>query len=917
MERGGYNRQGRSLINWRIPVLSVIAMTLLLIYRHIPDPFAAIPQLSYQFDANQGRTIDKSVSGVTGVTFTGDSIRRYNGPRYFSERIPHPQFLETSVAYAQIRPTANFSHTRWAVCTTVHSPTEALLDFFDSKDWAIVIVGDEGMEDFRVNGTNAVFLDVAAQEALKRQFPGLLGLLPWRHFGRKNIGYLYSILHGAELIWDFDDDNYLREHFPHLVLEEDWPVTTCTASPAPNTGDLTDIHCPAFNPLPLMGGDTTPYPMWPRGYPLSLIRKECQITLTPGGDLSRVAIFQSLADHEPDVDGIYRLTRQTPMTFALPRESKSQFVVVAPGLMSPFNAQATLVKAVGFWSLLLPISVHGRVSDIWRAYISQRLLWDAGLQIAFTTPLVEQFRNPHDPLADMKAEEDLYFKSLAMVQFLSTWQGRASDLPGRFEELTIELYERDYLGKKDVQLVQEWLRALGQIGYAFPSVTRSVHSDIGSSRSPTGNVVSDSTRSTHLASLDSSMPQWSPRTIWTSDLHDGTRCDIASMFAGMNHTVILAGSKGKTTPYPEVFEGPHIAFPARPLSPELQEKHLAHSDRWSEEEVRALFGYYQNDPQLAEVDAFICMFPASQCEAWMPFNKSIIVWAAHRYSLGRCSLSEWERLNTHLNDMLAIEGGGHVLAGVTRYDVEYINYFTGLRPKLIPSTALWYTDGVPGSLYSGTAPQHPEILVGPLQRTSFTHLEQLQAASQARWSFDFAKSIYGRYEMRDLLNHRAMVLFPYATTSYGFIEVYALGIPMFVPTPEFLYELGVMVDRRMRDPWYCGPSVQVPDRHPNATHPFSPEADDRQSFLYWVRFSDFYEWPYITQFSSWDDLLDKLDTADFDSIRQAMMQENAQRKQRIAQEWETILNEIPTGQKLPSSYDAAVQEIWRTSMFMK
>ena len=34
-------------------------------------------------------------------------------------------------------------------------------------------------------------------------------MLPWNHFGRKNIGYLYAILHGATMIWDFDDDNML------------------------------------------------------------------------------------------------------------------------------------------------------------------------------------------------------------------------------------------------------------------------------------------------------------------------------------------------------------------------------------------------------------------------------------------------------------------------------------------------------------------------------------------------------------------------------------------------------------------------------------------------------------------------------------------------------------------------------------
>ena len=46
--------------------------------------------------------------------------------------------------------------------------------------------------------------------------------------------------------------------------------------------------------------------------------------------------------------------------------------------------------------------MHGRVSDIWRSYISQRLLWDVGYRVAFAPPLVNQYRSPHNYLADMQ-----------------------------------------------------------------------------------------------------------------------------------------------------------------------------------------------------------------------------------------------------------------------------------------------------------------------------------------------------------------------------------------------------------------------------------------------------------------------------------------------------------------------------------
>lgn len=38
------------------------------------------------------------------------------------------------------------------------------------------------------------------------------------------------------------------------------------------------------------------------------------------------------------------------------------------GLFAPYNAQATLHMHSALWTLLLPVTVHGRVSDIWRSY---------------------------------------------------------------------------------------------------------------------------------------------------------------------------------------------------------------------------------------------------------------------------------------------------------------------------------------------------------------------------------------------------------------------------------------------------------------------------------------------------------------------------------------------------------------------
>ena len=85
-----------------------------------------------------------------------------------------------------------------------------------------------------------------------------------------------------------------------------------------------------------------------------------------------LAIIQSLADHNPDVDAIYRMTRPLPVYF---RRSHT-IIVPPPKAFVPLNAQATIFRETGLFTLLLPTTVTGRVSDIWRGYIAVRLLWD-------------------------------------------------------------------------------------------------------------------------------------------------------------------------------------------------------------------------------------------------------------------------------------------------------------------------------------------------------------------------------------------------------------------------------------------------------------------------------------------------------------------------------------------------------------
>ena len=56
----------------------------------------------------------------------------------------------------------------------------------------------------------------------------------------------------------------------------------------------------------------------------------------------------------------------------------------------------------------------------------------------------------------------------------------------------------------------------------------------------------------------------------------------------------------------------------------------------------------------------------------------------------------------------------------------------------------------------------------------------------------------------------------------------------------------------------------LPGVAPNVPDP----NDDRNkdAFLHWIRYADFYQWPHILTFDTWDGLLLLLDATDWDAV---------------------------------------------------
>ncbi|CAJ1936581.1 unnamed protein product [Cylindrotheca closterium] len=410
----------------------------------------------------------------TGKLFRGEKIRDFS--------LPRAELTKTDIPSQSLPFENDFRDkcTKWGVVTTIFDPTEAISRVSNLPEWCLVVVADTKtptnyMSTFQTMGgaTESTYFFSVERQKTWEQLDGPIGdfvrTMPWRHFGRKNLGYLFAILHGAEFFFDFDDDNFIK-----LDEETGKPVEILPSIETLDNVTIAISGPTAFNHHPMMK-PSIPAPSWARGFPLQYIRDNTtegqaffQQSMPFVSKSASIGVIQFLADGNPDVDANHRLTRPLPMTFD--NSENATNVLVPKHAYSPYNAQASIHTQPALWATLLPTTVPGRVSDIWRSYFAQCIFADSNLRLVFAPPKIEQIRNEHDILADFSAENDLYIKSGKLIEFLSSWDSEHLHFPTRVEQLWIDLYERSYIELDDAVAMQKWLMALTAMNYQFPEL---------------------------------------------------------------------------------------------------------------------------------------------------------------------------------------------------------------------------------------------------------------------------------------------------------------------------------------------------------------------------------------------------------------------------------------------------------------
>lgn len=318
---------------------------------------------------------------------------------------------------------------RFIIITSIFSPTEAIKDFSE-KNLPIVMVGDKKTPDDWSFG-DVKYLSVNTQ---KRMGFRLTELLPYHHYGRKMLGYLYAMQNGANEIYDTDDDNFPKS---------DWGFPEFT-------GDFTLI--PSGKGFINVFQFFTESRIWPRGFPLNHIMDPKMPESVLINKNVKVGVWQGLIDEDTDVDSIYRLTNNETIRFI-----ERSPVVLGSKSLCPFNTQNTLFRKEMFPLLYLPSEVTFRFTDILRGLVAQPIMWLYDYYLGFTGPTVIQKRNPHDLMKDFKSEIQMFLYSETVPEIVSSAITRSMSIGDNLFEAYKALQRKGIVTINELKILEAWL----------------------------------------------------------------------------------------------------------------------------------------------------------------------------------------------------------------------------------------------------------------------------------------------------------------------------------------------------------------------------------------------------------------------------------------------------------------------------
>lgn len=251
-------------------------------------------------------------------------------------------------------------------------------------------------------GFETIYLGLEEQQS---EYPKLTNFIPKNSISRRNFAILKAYEMGANTIIMVDDDNfpalgknYFKSHsvvgrtqYLNIVQTKNGWFNVCDT--------LLEKHGTKF---------------FHRGFPFCY-RQETETKILR--ENVKIALNEGLWIDAPDTDAITWLNSPDLQVNSYMRELYGETFAIANNTWSPINSQNTAIMREAVPSYFLnPLNL--RYDDIWAGYVFEKVAKHLGYSVTFGSPLVEQRRNPHDYLTDLRKEIDGMVKTPSFIEKL-------------------------------------------------------------------------------------------------------------------------------------------------------------------------------------------------------------------------------------------------------------------------------------------------------------------------------------------------------------------------------------------------------------------------------------------------------------------------------------------------------------------
>lgn len=253
----------------------------------------------------------------------------------------------------------------------------------------------------------------------------------------------------------------------------------------------------------------------------------------------------------------------------------------------------------------------------------------------------------------------------------------------------------------------------------------------------------------------------SPR-IFNLDLHIGVIADLAQEFA--HHNIYLTQWSISAHNY--------LVQDRLPISDPVR---FVNQSSWRELSPRVIDRFQSRYRSfLNSFDGYVCTYSPTFAELFGVFEKPILVVTATRYEAPYTDRpSDWARFNEFL--ITSVNQGQILLAANNYGDADYLTFFTGLKPLVVPSLC--------------RKPKFPSTSTA--SRFIMSSDPNLSTAIETQTEKTYCRpGPSGRpYEWESLARSAEVLVFPQNISTMTLFELATAGVPVAVPSRMWLKQL--------------------------------------------------------------------------------------------------------------------------------